>query len=53
MLGAAYVTVAALSNFVGALILDRVGRIPLLSESYPSNPRSLLTPNKSPDCLDA
>ena len=30
ILGAAYVTVAAMSNFVGALLLDKVGRKPLL-----------------------
>jgi len=30
ILGAAYVTVATISNFVGALLLDRVGRKPLL-----------------------
>ncbi|KEF63824.1 uncharacterized protein A1O9_01802 [Exophiala aquamarina CBS 119918] len=30
ILGAAYVTVAWLSNFAGALVLDRVGRKPLL-----------------------
>lgn len=33
ILGAAYVTVAWLSNFAGALVLDRVGRKPLLSKS--------------------
>jgi hypothetical protein len=31
ILGAAYVTVATLSNLGGALILDKVGRKPLLS----------------------
>jgi hypothetical protein len=31
VLGAAYVTTATLSNFVGALLLDRVGRKPLFS----------------------
>ncbi|KAK7900645.1 hypothetical protein LTR67_002928 [Exophiala xenobiotica] len=30
ILGAAYVTVATISNFIGALLLDRVGRKPLL-----------------------
>jgi hypothetical protein len=30
ILGAAYVTVATISNFVGALLLDKVGRKPLL-----------------------
>ena len=30
ILGAAYVTVAAISNFVGAVVLDKIGRIPLL-----------------------
>ncbi|KAH8797951.1 general substrate transporter [Xylogone sp. PMI_703] len=30
ILGAAYVTVATISNFVGALLLDRIGRKPLL-----------------------
>jgi MFS family permease len=32
ILGAAYVTVATLSNFLGALLLDKVGRKPLLSK---------------------
>lgn len=32
ILGAAYVTVATISNFVGALLLDKVGRKPLLSK---------------------
>ena len=32
ILGAAYVTVAWLSNFAGALVLDKVGRKPLLSK---------------------
>lgn len=32
ILGATYVTVAAISNFVGALIMDKLGRINLLSE---------------------
>ena len=36
VLGAAYVTVAALSNFIGSMILDRVGRIPLLGVQSPS-----------------
>lgn len=31
VLGAAYVTAATLSNFAGALLLDRVGRKPLFS----------------------
>ena len=31
IIGAAYVTVATLSNFGGAILLDRVGRKPLLS----------------------
>lgn len=31
ILGAAYVTVATVSNFVGAILLDRVGRKPLFS----------------------
>lgn len=30
IIGAAYVTVATIANFVGALLLDRVGRKPLL-----------------------
>jgi hypothetical protein len=30
ILGAAYVTVATLSNFGGALLLDKIGRKPLL-----------------------
>ena len=30
ILGAAYVTVATISNFIGALLLDKVGRKPLL-----------------------
>ena len=33
ILGAAYVTVAAMSNFVGALLLDKVGRKPLLGKA--------------------
>lgn len=33
ILGAAYVTVATISNFIGALLLDKVGRKPLLSAS--------------------
>ena len=33
ILGAAYVTVATISNFIGALLLDKVGRKPLLSKS--------------------
>jgi hypothetical protein len=32
VLGAAYVTTATVSNFVGAILLDRVGRKPLLSK---------------------
>lgn len=32
IIGAAYVTVATISNFVGALLLDRVGRKILFSE---------------------
>ena len=35
VLGAAYVTVAATSNFVGALIMDKFGRVKLLSTSLP------------------
>lgn len=31
VLGAAYVTVAAASNFVGAFVMDKLGRINLLS----------------------
>ena len=33
ILGAAYVTVAAISNFLGALIMDKAGRVTLLSKS--------------------
>lgn len=41
ILGAAYVTVATISNFVGALLLDKVGRKPLLRKS--ANSLCLLT----------
>lgn len=34
VLGAAYVTVAAASNFVGAFVMDKLGRINLLSMFY-------------------
>lgn len=34
ILGAAYVTVATISNFVGALLLDKVGRKPLLRKLF-------------------
>ena len=36
VLGAAYVTIATLSNFTGAILLDKVGRKPLfsMSQSY-------------------
>lgn len=37
ILGASYVTVAWISNFVGALLLDRVGRKPLLSKTNMSS----------------
>ena len=37
VLGAAYVTVAAASNFVGALIMDNFGRVNLLSRPLPTN----------------
>lgn len=33
ILGAAYVTVAAISNFLGAIILDKAGRVTLLGKS--------------------
>lgn len=37
ILGAAYVTVGAMSNFVGALLLDKVGRKPLPGASATQN----------------
>lgn len=36
VLGALYVTVATMSNFLGAVLLDKVGRKPLLCKSYRS-----------------
>lgn len=34
VLGAAYVTVATISNFCGAILLDKVGRKPLFSTCH-------------------
>ncbi|KAG0646295.1 Major facilitator superfamily transporter mfsA [Hyphodiscus hymeniophilus] len=39
VLGAAYVTVATLSNFTGALLLDKIGRKPLFREIFPTHIR--------------
>ena len=43
IIGAAYVTVATISNFIGALLLDKVGRKPLLSPTPSLSALSELT----------